>query len=128
MSNLTQSGFPKDIHTLPEFLCELQKHGADIQLIPIHCSSEPGTGNLHQLMWDAYHQGYIEMDRSLTDPVFNAQFRVKLRLNAIAYLESRTEARLSSRRSRTSILQNWAILILTLITLILTVVFAYKNT
>lgn len=128
MTDVTQSGFPKEILTLPDFLSELQKRGADTQLIPTHCSSEPGTGNLHQLMWDAYHQGYIDIDQSMTDPVYNAQFRVKLRLNAIAYLESRAEARLSSRRSRTSILQNWAILILTLITLILTVVFAYKNT
>jgi len=118
MTDYCQSGFPKTIDSLSDFLAELQKRGADKHMIDIHYCGEPGTGMLHEFMWDAIKQGYIEQDLS---PSLgnNTPQRVKLRMSAIAYLESRKDARSSSRRDTVNLIISIIVLLVSLIALIL---------
>ena len=119
MSNLTKSGFPKEVKNLPEFLSELESRGADTKYINLHSNSEKGTERLHNLMWDAAQQGYISLNQVLFDG--DTQFSAKLRLTALSYLENKRNAARTLRQGNMNTAINIIVLIVSILSILVTI-------
>lgn len=124
MKEFTTSGFPKNLKTLSDFLLELEKRGASIDYVELHNTHEKGTGLIHNLMWEAAKQQYVDLRQNLL-PDNSSQFRAKLRLSAIAYLENKRSMADSIRKGNINTCINIAVLIVSILGVIVTIYLHY---